>query len=148
MTICPRQSAKCHKSNNGWLDTYKTVMPYCQICRHTNVTHWPYAHDIWPRAANWTVCTFHDVQHKNCCHAKCYVSRNENVEQWPYDQRLTLASVVQNQCRVPWQPHYMSCSYTWLYSYVEARKRRSLTICPRNSVWVHHQSKVLAWWLK
>ena len=103
---------------------------------------------IWPRAANWTVCTFHDVQNKNCCHAKCYVSRNENVEQWPYDQKLTLASVVQNQCRVPWQPHYMSCSYTWLYSYVEARKRRSLTICPRNSVWVHHQSKVLAWWLK
>ena len=67
----------------GWLDVYNTVyMPYCQICRHENVTHWPYAHDIWPRAANWTFGTFLMYSTKTVA---MWTARNENVEQCPYD---------------------------------------------------------------
>ena len=37
----------------GWLDVHNTVyMPYCQICRVENVTHWLYGKHCWTAQTN------------------------------------------------------------------------------------------------
>ena len=72
------------------------------ICRHKNVKHWPYAHQISPsvyvqqprkNVLAWSMYVHTDMYINICCDVYYHVSGNENVEQWPYAQRLTLASV-------------------------------------------------------